>query len=121
MKIGSNENGKDSRKGAPYAISTVPYPLTDGKYDPSTASTKDLVQACSFQPKWTIAPSFSFAGYCMEDLVFPDAWDDTKTLTIHCPVQNVQDNNGKNVRAPGIVCVQGNDTDATQLSNNTTI
>lgn len=115
VRLGSGVNtmikqiggGDTPRKGGLYNIATVAHPLdNNGIYDPTTSGVQDLVNACSRVPFITsLSPSYGFAGYCMEDLIFPDAWDKTQTKTITCPTTITTDSAGKPVKAPGIICV----------------
>jgi hypothetical protein len=100
-------------KGGQYATMVVPYPIENGVYDPKP---DDLVNACS-SPGWTISPAYSFLSYCTDDIVVPNA-DNSGTVTISCPVTSAKDKNGRAVKAPGIVCVQGSDSDAATITNN---
>jgi hypothetical protein len=97
-----------------YAMRVAEYPLNGSTtYDPTTVSGADLTQACRTSNLVTLAPSYSFAGYCMEDIVFPDAFDQTQSVTIKCPTQTATSSSGMPVKVPGLVCIQGNDSDAT--------
>lgn len=95
---------------------TVPWPnATSSSWNPSP---QDLVTGCT-APTPTFAPSYSFLGYCTKDIVVPDAWnpqDPSKTVTITCPTTQTTVN-GKPITAPGLVCIQGSDSDITQASN----
>lgn len=51
----------------------------------------------------------------------PDAWDGTKQQTITCPVSVRDDGKGGKVTVPGIVCVQGTDSDTAKATGTTVI
>lgn len=101
-----------------YAMMVTSYPgYTDGSfvYDPSTASTLDLVKACQSATVYTMSPAYSFAGYCYDDISMPDAYNPDNPYIIPCPKMPGVDKQGRQVTVPGIVCVQGSDTSSSQF------
>jgi hypothetical protein len=78
----------------------------------------DLSDGCNKHTGPTLAPSYGFLSYCTEDIVLPNAFDMTgPPVTITCPTTPSQDSSGKPVMAPGLVCIQGSDSDTMQLSD----